>query len=318
MFCCSCFSLCIFFVLRALMDYTVGVTTHYDCLLNHITAQMLLTEFHPEISNCVPLLQRWCDSTTLSFTKPDLGLSEALCEATCFQENRAFGSSVEPSAEKEKWSVFINSLSAAASYFAKRRNITSVCQHSDFNTAKLNRRVGKRLKWKRKHCQENGLRSSRDKAKGPAQTPELASTEPTKTLFYLNIKNIWNGKEITLTHVSQIASWAASANVNVQRCSFPRAQTQTRTLRPSRTCEGKRSNSKQSGECGTAPNWASLRQHCLRAPVQTFSSQFHCRLDSPAYSELLNIQYFYTWRLVLGCVALVCASVSPMRARCIK
>lgn len=150
--------------------------------------------------------------------------------------------------------VFINTLPAATQHFAERHINTSVCPRSNFNTVQLSRPVGRRLKWKRKHCQEKGLRSNQDKAKGPASTPELASTRPTKTLFYLNIKNISNGKEITLTHVSRIASRAAPANVNVQRCSFPRAKTQTRTLSSSQTCGGKRTKSKLSGECGAAPN----------------------------------------------------------------
>lgn len=86
--------------------------------------------------------------------------------------------------------VFINELSAAVSHFSKRHINTSVSQRSNFNTVRFNRPVGKHLRWKRKHRQQKGLRSSRDKAKGPAPTPELALTEPTKTLFYSNIKNI--------------------------------------------------------------------------------------------------------------------------------
>lgn len=102
--------------------------------------------------------------------------------------------------------VFINTLFAAVPYWAERHVNICVFPRSNFNTAQLTRSVGRPLKWKRKHCQAKGLHSSGDKAKGPAPTPELASAEPTKTLFYLNIKNIGNGKEITLTHASRIAS----------------------------------------------------------------------------------------------------------------
>lgn len=102
--------------------------------------------------------------------------------------------------------VLINTLFAAAPHLAERRIKVCVCPRSNFNTAQLTRSAGRPLKWKRKQCQAKGLRSNGDKAKGPAPTPELASAEPTKTPFYLNIKNIGNGKEISLTHASRIAS----------------------------------------------------------------------------------------------------------------